>query len=164
MTSSETVEALVRRGVPRDRAERSVYKQSATIKQETRETVGLPLTLTLPWSCLVSDNKRYSATIRSGKPLLVLSASYREAKDRIEHIARNATAGKAPELDPVELTGQVSVPDHRRHDLSNFCKIVHDSLEGIIYANDHQITKLIWQKVGVDIDSPKAIVTISLAR
>ncbi len=165
MTKAETVAALVARGVPRARAEiaaeRQVRRQAPTIAPDARAVVTLPLTLTLPWSCLWSDNKRYSATIRNGAPLLVLSSGYREAKDRIQSIARCATCGASPELGPVILEARVAVPDHRRHDLSNFCKVVHDSLEGIVYANDSQITDLRWWKVGVDIDAPHALITIS---
>jgi Holliday junction resolvase RusA-like endonuclease len=137
------------------------HRQDSTIAQETRQPIILPLTLTLPFSCLVSDNKRYSATIRSGAPLLVLSAIYREAKDRIQNLARRAVGDAEPTPDPVILVGRVYLPDHRRHDLSNFCKIVHDSLEGVVYRNDTQITDLRWVKAGVDIDRPRAEITIS---
>jgi Holliday junction resolvase RusA-like endonuclease len=168
MTHSEMIAALKARGIEGPKAEQAVarkvateHRQSPTIPQETRETVTLPLTLTIPWSCLVSDNRRYSATVRGNKPLLVLSTDYRDAKNKIEGYARRAVAEKGPTLEPVEVTAKVYLPDHRRHDISNFAKICHDSLEGIVFRDDNQITKLTWEKAGRDVDHPRAEIVIS---
>jgi Holliday junction resolvase RusA-like endonuclease len=160
MSPEETIAALIRRGVPEAKARATVRRQAPTLPQEARETVALPLTLTLPWSCLRSDNKRFSATVRNGSPLLVLHPEYREAKARIEGIARAKVAGCGPDIGPISLDVRVVLPDHRRHDVSNFAKIIDDALEGIVYQNDFQITKITITKAGVDIDAPRAEITV----
>lgn len=165
MSPAETVEALVKRGVPRPMAEAqhgaNRRKQAPTIEQPTRQTVSLPLMLVLPWSMLVSVDDRYGATMRNGRPLLILTARYREAGAKIRDLARRAAHDNGPDLGRVKVEGHVFVPDNRIHDTSNFAKLVEDSLQRIVYQNDAQVKWSSWQEMGVDVDRPRAEVRIS---
>jgi Holliday junction resolvase RusA-like endonuclease len=118
------------------------------------------VTIVVPWSCLCSDNQRHTATIRAGKPLIVMGGRYREAKDKIRNLARRQVQDASPADGPLELVAAFWLPDRRVHDITNFAKIIADGLEGIIYANDHQLSRTEWYKLGVDVDAPRAEVKI----
>lgn len=122
-----------------------------------------PIRLTIPWSGLVSDNKKYApAYTRGGSPRLVLQHDYREAKKKAARIARTVMAGREPiDAVPLELYARVWVPDRRRgHDTANFAKCLCDALEGIVYANDEWLHRTVWERAGVDVDRPRAEVEI----
>src|SRR5262249_34505180 len=68
-----------------------------------------PVTLTIRWSSLVSDNDKFVPASRkkgeSGR--MVLTARYREAKDTVQHIAREAMVGRSPFRTPVRFQARV---------------------------------------------------------
>jgi Holliday junction resolvase RusA-like endonuclease len=47
------------------------------------------------------------------------------------------------------------MPDKRRRDPNNLLKGIADALEGIVYTDDKQITKLSWENMGVDRAQPR---------
>lgn len=130
------------------------------------ERPGLPITwpvrITIPWSKLVSDNQKYEATIQGGKPVIVLSKKYREAKNWIRLIIRRELDVVELATDPVTLEARVFLPDRRPHDVANFAKLVHDALEKTVLANDRWLYDVRWIRAGVDVDRPRAEITLSL--
>lgn len=171
LTPDEQVSALVRIGVPREKAER-------TVRGEQRETVGyvavvgpplpLPIRVVLPWSVLISDNDKYGAAIinTSGKhvPKLLLTGRYRAAKETARKLARAAMTVDGylftPLRNALQLNAKVWVPNNRPHDVANFAKLVCDALEKAVYVNDSQLHRVTWERAGVDVDRPRAELTI----
>jgi Holliday junction resolvase RusA-like endonuclease len=170
MTWAEQVAALVRLGVPREKAEsftgQSQLAAGRVGVEVARAAMSFPVTLTLVWSALCSDNYRFKASMVNGsngekQPRLVHDARYATARDRIEHAARKAVNGAGPVAVPLELHARVWTPGGRVHDVVNFAKVVHDSLEKIVYENDRWLHRVVWENVGVDIDAPRAEITIT---
>jgi hypothetical protein len=119
-----------------------------------------PFRLTLPWSHLVSDNRKYAPALRGGKPAMILTVGYRAAKRLAAIVARTAWGDGVPYADGLlELTARVYFPnDYRRRDAHNFQKCAHDALSGIVYADDSQLVPR-WIPAGVDVDAPRAEMT-----
>lgn len=179
LTRDEIIRGLVAQGVPRDKAARAADEQlgaeTGSIGVTLTETapdpaaaVMLPLHLVLPWSALVSDNRKYAPTARrdsngQAHPLLILRQEYREAKAKARSIARDALpAGVEPIAAPIALTARVFVPDNRRHDVVNFAKCVQDAFTEVVYADDCWLYANHWLRAGVDVDRPRAEITITL--
>ena len=110
-----------------------------------------PVHLWVPFDALVPDNAKYGARViraaggreRAG---LFLSAEYRAAKDRIEHMAREAMRDHgAPCLSPVRLDVAVWWPDRRRRDMLNYGKLLCDAIKGIMVADDSLIHEAVWR-------------------
>lgn len=106
-------------------------------------TIPFPFTITLPWSALVSDNRKYSPAARRDSngdphPLLILRQEYRQAKAKARSIAKDALpAGTAAVEIPLELRARVWVPDNRPgHDVANFAKCCHDALIDVVYTDE----------------------------
>jgi Holliday junction resolvase RusA-like endonuclease len=121
------------------------------------QTITRSISLRIPWSALVSDNAKYGVV--NGK--LIAQKPYRAAKKAIASLAQDAMAGRPPAECPLALHARVWMPDNRRHDLTNSCKIVHDALEGTIYTDDVWLHRVTWERAGVDVDAPRCELTIS---
>lgn len=122
-----------------------------------RPPIGWPVALRLPWSVLVSDNRRYG--VIEGR--MLATAEYRQAKAKIRALASDAMGAAAPTKAPLRLIARVFVPDNRPHDCGNFRKLVTDALEGVVYVNDRQLHDEQWIRAGVDVDAPRAVITIT---
>ena len=124
-----------------------------------------PIRLVLPWSALCSDNEHEVGAIvmRSGKPYprKKLTARYKAARDKTEDVARQVMAGFAPLAQSLALHARVYVPDNRPHDVCNFAKCCHDALQRIVYVNDSWLHDTRWTRAGVDVDHPRAEITVS---
>lgn len=167
------VRSLRALGVPLDKAQRRASEltgQAAAplpdLPAVVRRTVALPFSLVVPWSHLCSDNDKESGRVltRGGRqvPGKVLTPRYKASKANI----RSHAADVAGEVDPVEdeplaIEVRVWLPPARRNDPLNFGKVIHDALEGVVYANDNQLHRIEYQRAGVDIDAPRAEVTIT---
>lgn len=116
-----------------------------------------PVRLLLPWSYLVSDNRKYG--VIEGK--LLATSDYRRAKGLVRDMARAKLGTVAPASIPLELTARVWVPDEMRaHDTANFAKCAHDALEGVVYTKDRWLWKTTWEHAGCDIDAPRCELVI----
>jgi Holliday junction resolvase RusA-like endonuclease len=149
-----------------DRPFRETIPPTDATKQPPRATIAWPVQLTLPWSCLVSDNAKYVARVAGTmeKPVakLNLSPEYRQAKERIHELAISKLLGATPAAEPLQLQARVWVPDDlRAHDVPNFAKCVHDALEGAVYVKDRWLWRATWERAGVDVDAPRAEITIT---
>lgn len=113
--------------------------------------------VTLPWSCVISKNRKYTVT-RNGR--MILSKAYREGKEKIYVVARKSYKGEPLEGD-VSIEFVMYLPDKRRRDILNVTQIICDGLEGIAYEGDHQIAEFYGVRIEVDKDNPRVEVTVN---
>jgi Holliday junction resolvase RusA-like endonuclease len=160
LSFDEIVHGLRALNVPLERAEAAARLQlglpTPASTSPIREELRLPASVTLPWSLLVSDNEKCEA--KGEKHML--KTRYRQAKAAIPERVRQQLGNVAPTHQPLQLIARVYVPDNRTHDVCNFAKLVHDALQGVMYTNDSLLWDTRWQRVGVDVDRPRAEVTI----
>jgi Holliday junction resolvase RusA-like endonuclease len=162
------VRGLVAQGVPLDRAEASARRELSlsSILPEQQQTaqeipdVIWPVRLVIPWSALVTDNAKFRAAIRGAKPCMVILQPYAQARQRIAQLAQLAMNGSAPVSVPLAFVGRVFMPSQRRIDPSNCAKLVQDALNKIVYADDAWLYDVRWLNAGVDVDAPRAEITI----
>ncbi len=163
-------------------AERLTKSMAASLAELGRPNMSVahpllePVTVTLPWSVLLPDNAKWVPVIRRNpdRAKLCLTIAYRSHKKRaVDEIRKqlwpNATEGVAEDLPArfplsvrLQLLASLVEPDRRtRRDLSNYCKLVHDSMTGIVYDDDSQLDAVTWLRLPVDIDRPRLELTIS---
>lgn len=178
----ETAEREVRRQLsrvgleePLSRAGRDAIVAACERTAAAVDHVDLPFSIVLPWSLLVSDNDRATPVVNfkklvDGKPTAtsILTERYKTARLNIASLVRQKLGGgyhtpspKAPVARPVELVARVYVPDNRIHDVPDFAKGVHDALARQVYTNDAWIYRAVWERAGVDVDAPRAEITIN---
>lgn len=180
--SLETERLLIAQGVPAAKAHATAFGVPIRVDERMqRNTVAFvhngqlvgaitnlspwPLSLTIPWSCLVSDNVKMRAAMRGTmehpKATVVLTTEYRKARDRIGALARDRMGSAKPAAIPLALVARVYVPDNRVHDVVNFSKAVHDALKGTVFVDDQWLYDARWIRAGVDVDAPRAEICIS---
>lgn len=171
LLSPEEIErGLVAQGVPLERARAvargGVIPPTARDARPVVEILAMPairwpFRLTIPWSLLVSDNQ-ITATLINGHPQPVRTQKYRDAKSGVRKLAVAAMGQPKPEPAnyPLSLEARVWVPDNRIHDTANLQKCAHDALESIVYTKDAWLYRVMWERVGTDVDAPRAEITI----
>lgn len=122
--------------------------------QIIRAPVG-PVTVILPWSCLISDN-RHRGPVSSRAD----SAAYKLARTRAHAAATEQWGPRAPFAGRISLAIVLHAPDARRRDVANFVKCAADSLTGIAYTDDAQIDRLGVVRSAPDVDRPRAEITV----
>jgi Holliday junction resolvase RusA-like endonuclease len=132
----------------------------APVPALVRDAIAWPVTLTLPWSTLASDNVKHRAMLRGSQPAMVINRGYADAFEKIHDLATLRVNHAQPAAEPLALVARVWMPDNRVHDLTNSCKLVHDALEGAVYENDRWLHDVHWIRAGVDVDAPRAEITI----
>lgn len=162
---------LVAQGVPRDkvkglggigvRVDPSVPRNTVRVELHGAPVAEFilspwPVRLTLPWSCLISDNAK--CHVLNGK--LVKTADYRMARSRIAALATEVMGSAQPAEIPLSFVARVYVPTNHRRDVHNFGKCALDSMSKIIFADDHLLHDVRWIRAGIDIDRPRADITI----
>jgi Holliday junction resolvase RusA-like endonuclease len=181
LTPSEQERLLIAQGVPADKAHATAFGMTIRVDPGfPRNAVGFeqdgrlvavitnlspwPLSLTIPWSCLISDNVKLRAAIRGTmehpRPTVVLTPEYRKARDRIGALARDRMGSAQPAAIPLKLEARVYVPDNRVHDVVNFSKAVHDAMKGSVFVDDQWLYDSRWIRAGVDVDAPRAEISI----
>jgi Holliday junction resolvase RusA-like endonuclease len=183
LSEEEIARGLVAAGVPREKALAEAKRQHITERHfavlrggdlsllaeastpVARAPIAWPVRLLLPWSHLVSDNERkepYVVQTAAGpRARMRLTAKYAAALEKVANVARNKIGDAAPFTGPLAIRGLVYVPDERPHDVSNFEKLTHDALEGVLYTNDRWLHDVHWTRAGVDVDAPRAEITIT---
>jgi Holliday junction resolvase RusA-like endonuclease len=116
------------------------------------------LRFTLPWSALVSDNRRYGRGH-------ILSRQYRLARNEVAghcNMASLKTGWRKTDA-IVHLEVEVIEPDRRRRDL-NFSKALKDSISysSVIWDDDSQVRSETWRFVGRDKATAGATVLIQI--
>jgi hypothetical protein len=144
----------IHRPVPGDTPARS-RSRTQTAPASAGPPLVLPVTLRIPWSMLISDNDKHVPN----SPML-LTSEYRAAKKQIQGLARELVGEAAPLRQPLAFVAHVWVPAGFRGDTCNFSKLVHDALEHVLYANDRWLHRTTWERAGVDVDAPRADVTL----
>ncbi len=168
----EIERALVAQGVPLEKARLTALRAPIDGNPLAQKPAGvicapaaLPLSLVIPWSKLCSDNEKEVGGIsrmKDGKivPRKLLTSRYKASKAAIRELAQALVGNAAPLECPLSIHVRVYLPPARRNDSINFAKVVNDALEGVIYLNDNQLHRSIWERVGVDIDAPRAEIEI----
>lgn len=143
----------------REREARRTGRQHAPpcAQAPARPTIAWPVMLRIPWSRLCSDNERHG--VINGR--LLLTTKYRQSKAAIAALAREQLGDVEPVAIPLAFTGRVWLPDHRLHDPCNFGKSTQDALAGVVYVDDRWLWRVVWERAGVDVDAPRAELSIS---
>lgn len=147
----------------RKKAEREARRMGVRLalpepaQMRTFPTLTFPVRLRIPWSMLISDNRKYG--VINGQ--MLLTSEYRRAKERIEQLAKREFGDVEPAAFLLKLEAAVYLPDRRPHDVANFGKCVHDALEGVVYVKDRWLDDVRWYRAGVDVDAPRAEIVIS---
>jgi Holliday junction resolvase RusA-like endonuclease len=165
---SDDLRELIRRqygeGIPVSGQYRTAAAASnpvANLPHATKPAIVWPLTLTLPWSTLISDNKKFRAVQRGDQAIMAINAGYREAAEKIQQLAKSKAAGAQPAAEPLQVTARVWFPDNGVRDMTNWSKLVFDAMKGAIYDDDRWLHDVRWIRMGVDVDQPRAEITIT---
>jgi hypothetical protein len=174
LSAEEIVRGLVAQGVPREKAER----QARYVRVEgtppnpptTLTTTAKPgdppvwvhmpassITLRIPWSALISDNAMYLT--RNGKRYK--TPEYRQAQKSIAALAADAMDGRPPAAFPLAIEGLFWFPNNHRRDVLNFGAALADSLKGIAFEDDSWIYRAVWERIAVDVDAPRCMLTLT---
>ena len=111
--------------------------------------------LVFPWSCVMHDNHR----LMPARGRLITSPEYRNKK-------RHAQMQAAVQWRGQPLTGDLVIvadcwfPDKRKRDAGNYRKLITDALSGIVYDDDAQLVREVWERAGYDKAEPRIIVTV----
>jgi Holliday junction resolvase RusA-like endonuclease len=115
----------------------------------------------------VPDNAKYAAGIKAGGAFILLSTEYRNGKNKaveqVEEQMRALKAERFPIAVKLRIEARMFEPNRsKRRDISNYTKLVHDALTGIVYADDSQLDRVLWVRAGVDIDRPRLELEVSV--
>lgn len=121
-----------------------------------RATISLPLAFTLPWTALVSENRRFCAR----RNRIFMTADYKAARAKVKQIVRETIGNRLPLDCPLSLEARVYFPDHRVHDAPNFAGATHNALKQLVYTDDRWLYRATWERAGVDPDRPRAEIVI----
>lgn len=112
------------------------------------------ISLSLPWAVLVGDNHRLSPR-KYGKGLFQTS-KYRAAKTEAKRLIASQYDGPLLE-GPLELVAVFRMPDNVRRDVTNFSKLLCDSLTDIVIVDDRWqvLRKTTWEVAGIDRQNPR---------
>lgn len=120
------------------------------------------LFLRIPWSALVSDNAKDRCACRGqGTAVRLTTQPYKDARDKIQDIAREAMNGRPATDIALALHARVFVPNNHRRDVVNFSKALHDALTSVVFQDDSQLWDTRWTRAGLDVDAPRAEITIT---
>ena len=107
----------------------------------------------LPWSSLRPDNHRLMPVVRGKRAFLITAPEYRLAKREAE--LRIAAQWRSRMLEgDVSLHAVLWVPDKRKRDALNYAKFCCDVMTGIVFADDAQVVRALWEKK-LDRENPR---------
>ena len=113
------------------------------------------ISIVLPFEILCPDNDKFGVIANK----MINTRRYRRAKKAIRAEAQRQYDGPLLEC-PVALVARVWFPTENG-DAPNFGKAVHDALETVIYPNDKLLHDARWKRAGIDVDRPRAELTIT---
>jgi len=161
LTDEQIRRGLIAQGVPPEKASRALGSAFRANRQLQKQEPTLaaapsgPVTLVLPWSCLVSDN-RHRGPVSSRAD----AAAYKLARTRAHADAAEQWGPRAPFSGRIALVARIFPPNAQRRDVGNFAKCVKDALSGVAYADDVQVVDERWIKAAIDVDRPRAEILI----
>jgi Holliday junction resolvase RusA-like endonuclease len=107
---------------------------------------------------MVRDNARHGLM----KGRIVLTARYRDALTFASILARSAMKGRQPLTSRVTLVAMFHEPDRKRkRDITNYAKLLCDSLVGAAIADDSQIDDARYIRGAIDPNDPRVVVTLT---
>ena len=107
---------------------------------------------------LVSVNQCY----RHAKGRVYMTSEGRTFKSEIsEQVRAQLPVGEFPTKRQVRLSVRLVFPDKRRRDIDNYCKLLFDACNGLVWVDDCQIVTLYIEK-GYERNSPLAGLTVEL--
>lgn len=89
---------------------------------------------------------------------LILTQKYRETKEAMQWEVRSVWKGE-PLQDDVTLNVMFYYGDSRKRDIDAYLKILLDSMSGIVYEDDAQITELHVFK-DIDKSEPRTVIQV----
>lgn len=118
--------------------------------------------LELPWALLVPDNAKYGVVMKGKRPAMILTARYREAKDKGALVAMGLVkAHQKIAAGRCVLEATFFEPDaSRTRDVTNYAKLLCDMLKGIAYTDDAQIHRATYVRGWVDPTNPRVEVEV----
>lgn len=122
---------------------------------------GVTIELALPWEVLVHDNHRLSPR-KHGKGLFQ-TTRYRNAKARARRLLVRQWQGPVSS-GPIALVARFHLPDNIRRDVTNYGKLICDSLTGIVIEDDRWqvLRSTTWEAVGIDRGRPRVEITMTV--
>ena len=147
-------------GVPvKMRTDPSFAEMVASNRRFAALTGRRPVSLALPWSSLLPDNRKYA----SNTGVVWTTKEYRAAKAKaVDAIRDQLPPDWSPIAVPVAFRLVLIEPNrHRRRDLLNYQKLICDALKGLVYADDSLIDDHHWTRGTPDIDRPRAEITVT---
>lgn len=131
---------------------------------ESQDRPAASVSVVLPWGCLVPDNDRFGSSYPSRRHRL--TERYKVGKEAAHMMALSQVKGPRPRFAEGELDVHMDfyMPDARKRDCTNLLKLINDSLEGVVYTTDFQITSLSWLKIGIDRENPRVEIEVTQAR
>ncbi len=107
----------------------------------------------------VSTNHAYKSTCRGKFVTVYMAADAKDIKQEWQIQAQQQYKGKILVGD-VEVTVRFYHKDKRKHDIDNYFKLLFDSLSGILWEDDVQITRLTAVK-SIDKENPRIEVVVN---
>jgi len=160
LTDEQIRRGLIAQGVPPEKAARATMSpMSEHLSTALAAAPAGPVTLVLPWSCLMSDN-RHRGPVSSRAD----AAAYKLARTRAHAEAAEQWGPRAPFSGRIALIARIFPPNAQRRDVGNFAKCLKDALCGVAYADDVQVVDERWIRAAIDIDRPRAEITIEELR
>ena len=156
LTDEQIRRGLIAQGVPPEKAARAAMSPTfETVTLALGQPPAGPVTLVLPWSALISDN-RHRGPVSSRAD----AAAYKLARTRAHGEAAEQWGLRAPFSGRIALIARIFPPNAARRDVGNFAKCLKDALSGVAYADDVQVVDERWIRAAIDVDRPRAEVTI----
>jgi len=156
LTDEQIRRGLIAQGVPPEKAARATMAPIAGHRSTTLAAAPAgPVTLVLPWSCLISDN-RHRGPVSSRAD----AAAYKLARTRAHAEAAEQWGPRAPFSGRIALVARIFLPNAQRRDVGNFAKCLKDALSGVAYADDVQVVDERWIRAAIDVDRPRAEILI----
>ena len=106
----------------------------------------------------LSTQHIYRYACRGSFPTVYMTKEGKNLKELYQFLAQNQYKGGVMSTE-CEMVISLYFKDKRRRDVDNYNKLILDSLEGIVYEDDKQITKLTIEK-HISPDSPRVEVKI----
>jgi Holliday junction resolvase RusA-like endonuclease len=121
------------------------------------------VSLSLPWSTLMPDNNRHCIVMTEGSPRILTTQEYRARKKRArEQLEAQLGDGWRAIAVPVRVRLELIEPNRTaKRDILNYQKLVCDAMTGLVYVDDSLIDDAHWKRGAVDIDRPRAEITVS---
>jgi len=156
LTDEQIRRGLIAQGVPPEKAARAAMSPTSEhLSTALAAAPAGPVTLVLPWSCLISDN-RHRGPVSSRTD----AAAYKLARTRAHDLAREQWGSASVFTGPVSVGLVFTPPRLGKPDPVNLLKCLLDALVGVCYADDVQIYRLAVDRLAPSIDRPHVTITV----